>query len=211
MSNARIIAATTAETDIAPGTPEKAYQSVIRAKMLWSFRLRDVDSWQAVIDDWCDDPPAWERIPEFKPYGTPRAMIEAEVCENYDAFLAFIEMVLGTEYGAKLREPLAPADHPGTGRGNKTIDNYQSFSVDTEGGTSREYLLRRLHRDRPDILKRLDAGELRSVRAAAIEAGIVKNERRVSIPLDPYKAAQTIRRTFTPEQVDELIDELTND
>jgi hypothetical protein len=49
-----------------------------------------------------------------------------------------------------------------------------TFSVsDTGKGTSVEYLVRRLKRDRPDIAIALGRGEYRSARAAAIAAGIV--------------------------------------
>ena len=42
------------------------------------------------------------------------------------------------------------------------------------GSTNAGYLLRRLARDAPEILERVKAGEFRSARAAAIEAGIIK-------------------------------------
>lgn len=42
------------------------------------------------------------------------------------------------------------------------------------GGNAAQYLVRRLKRDRPDLVERLAKGEIRSARAAAIEAGIVK-------------------------------------
>jgi DNA invertase Pin-like site-specific DNA recombinase len=42
-------------------------------------------------------------------------------------------------------------------------------------GNSGDYLARRLARDRPDVLERMKAGEFKSVRAAAIEAGILPN------------------------------------
>jgi hypothetical protein len=41
----------------------------------------------------------------------------------------------------------------------------------TSRGETQTYLLRRLARDRPDILERVKSGEFRSARAAAIEAG----------------------------------------
>ncbi len=44
----------------------------------------------------------------------------------------------------------------------------------SKGGNDR--LTARIARDRPDVLERMKAGEFRSVRAAAIEAGIVKPE-----------------------------------
>ena len=52
------------------------------------------------------------------------------------------------------------------------VDNINSTK--TPGGTDPAYLVSRLKRDRPDIAERLAGGEFRSVRAAAIEAGIVK-------------------------------------
>ena len=48
----------------------------------------------------------------------------------------------------------------------------------TYGSTNADYLTARIARDRPDILERMKAGEFPSVRAAALEAGIV---RRVAI------------------------------
>lgn len=44
----------------------------------------------------------------------------------------------------------------------------------TQRGGSAEYLTARIKRDHPGILARMKAGEFRSVRAAAVEAGIVK-------------------------------------
>jgi len=57
-------------------------------------------------------------------------------------------------------------------------------------GETVSYLRARLARSRPDLLERLERGEFRSVRAAAIEAGFVKPRAVVSIPLDREKAAK---------------------
>ncbi len=54
-------------------------------------------------------------------------------------------------------------------------------------GTNAEYLARRIARDRPDVLERMAAGEFRSVRAAAIEAGIAP--RTMTIPKDDAESA----------------------
>ena len=43
-------------------------------------------------------------------------------------------------------------------------------------GTSAKYLTARIKRDFPAVFERMKAGEFKSVRAAAIEAGIVKPE-----------------------------------
>ena len=79
---------------------------------------------------------------------------------------------------------------------NKCIDRGQTLP----------YLRARLRRDRPDIADRLDAGEFTSVRAAALEAGIV--DPTFSCPTDPVKAAIRIRRHFAGDRLAALIEEL---
>ena len=61
----------------------------------------------------------------------------------------------------------------GPGRGNKRGDNITSFN-EQERGTKAAYLLARLARDHPDILSDYELGRYKSVRAAAIAAGIIK-------------------------------------
>lgn len=110
-SQSRTTAATTPRDQIESGSPEEAYQAINRAKMLWSFRRRDIGDWKEVIDRWVKEPKAWHRIPEMKPYGTAKAMIEAEVCENYDAFVDFIKDIVDASYAAKIVDN--HADRPG--------------------------------------------------------------------------------------------------
>jgi len=73
-------------------------------------------------------------------------------------------------------------------------------------GNHAEYLAARIARDRPDILERMKAGEFSSVRQAAKEAGIV-NE-RLSVPADPVRAAQYLKRRFTKTEFDAFKKEL---
>ena len=61
------------------------------------------------------------------------------------------------------------------GRGKKATTDRRGFSTESAAG-----IVARLKRDRPDIAARLAAGEFRSARAAAREAGWVK-------PPDPLK------------------------
>jgi hypothetical protein len=58
--------------------------------------------------------------------------------------------------------------------GNGRSRDYNIMSTPTRQGTDPSYLVSRLKRDAPEIAERLADGEFRSVRAAAIEAGIVK-------------------------------------
>ncbi len=73
----------------------------------------------------------------------------------------------------------------GPGQGKRTDLNEPSV-INTKlqrGSTNATYLTSRLKRDAPAIAARLERGEFRSVRAAAIEAGIV----RVHAPLEKAK------------------------
>ena len=58
-------------------------------------------------------------------------------------------------------------------------------------GTSQPYLLRRLARDAPDVLERVKTGEIKSARAAAIEAGIITPFPSLQLK-DPAPTAQKL-------------------
>ena len=72
-------------------------------------------------------------------------------------------------------QPLAAHGEIGNGRKDESrVDLIKS----TQGGTSQSYLLQRLARDQPELLDQIGPDkEFRSVRAAAIEAGIIKPRR----------------------------------
>ncbi len=78
----------------------------------------------------------------------------------------------------------------------KTDTNTALSDPKSKYGTSSDYLIRRIVRDRPDILERMQQGEFPSVRAAAIEAGIIKKNKRISVPADPAKAAIALGKRF---------------
>jgi len=73
---------------------------------------------------------------------------------------------------------------------NIKVDN---INID-RGGTGAPYLLRRLAKTEPAIVKRYQAGEFASVRAAAIEAGIIK----IIQPLDA--AIKAWRKLSKPDK-----------
>lgn len=85
---------------------------------------------------------------------------------------------------------------------NGEVGNGRSFDniKATDGGTSQSYLLRRLKRDAPELFDQLEAGAIRSVRAAAIEAGIVKNVPTVRLVSDINVIAAKLCQHLTPEQ-----------
>lgn len=73
-----------------------------------------------------------------------------------------------------MRAELAKAQAKHRSQGTRT-DLLRAYSTKLKhGSTQSAYLLRRLARDHSIILERYERGEFKSVRAAAIAAGIVK-------------------------------------
>jgi hypothetical protein len=81
---------------------------------------------------------------------------------------------------------------PGPGRGHKTGNDITRFHGNR--GTSAAYLTARLARDRPDILARLRAGDYPSVRAAAKDAGLVKEPSPLQLVQKAWRKAKLQER-----------------
>lgn len=90
------------------------------------------------------------------------------------------------------------------GGDRKTKEQGDNITL-TERGTDQTYTLRRLLRDAPELFAKVESGEL-SANAAAIKAGF--RSKTVTVPVDPERAARTILKHFTNEQVHELIERL---
>lgn len=97
------------------------------------------------------------------------------------------------------------------GKSHKTIDNVDNIHIDNipdrPDGTTRQAGIRRLRTQRPDLHTRVLAHEI-SVHAAMIEAGF--RPKTVTIPIDPKRAAKTIKQHFTNDQIQILIDSLVD-
>ena len=102
-----------------------------------------------------------------------------------------------------------PLAKPGGDRRSTIFQDKNSY---LERGPTASYLTGRIARDRPDILEKMKDGKYRSVRAAAIDAGIIDpSKKRITIAVyDVFLAAAQIRKHFTQSQVIELIKELSN-
>lgn len=116
---------------------------------------------------------------------------------------------------ASQAQPFAPVEigveggKAGPGRGNKTVADSHGFKPASKlSSDSQERILRRLARDAPEILERVKAGEFRSARAAAIEAGIIKPVPTVRLTADIPAVATRICQHLTPEQLDQLVSAL---
>jgi hypothetical protein len=86
--------------------------------------------------------------------------------------------------------------------GDRKSSSYDKDDSPPQYGTSTAYLTARLARDRPDILARLHAGEYRSVRAAAREAGMVKDP-------TPLHVLQRLWHRASPDERRALVDWIT--
>ena len=75
---------------------------------------------------------------------------------------------------------------------------------DVQGGTNADYLTRRIVRDHPEIAARMKSGEFPSVRAAALEAGIIHRYGTVRYD-DPASAARTLLKYMSADDIAKLI------
>lgn len=76
----------------------------------------------------------------------------------------------------------------------------QDYNYNLDKGTNPEYLTARIARDRPDILADMKAGKYRSVRAAAIVAGIIDADKTpYQVPKDPAKAGRYLAKHVDAE------------
>jgi len=98
-------------------------------------------------------------------YASREALLEAELNEQGRSNITAV-----LEAAPQLDTQVVGKGKAGPGRG-KTVDNINRFS-----GTGRTYLAARLKRDHPDICARIARGEFRSIRAAALAAGIIHNK-----------------------------------
>ena len=103
--------------------------------------------------------------------------------------------------------PLAAHGEIGNGRKDESRG---SDATSKDRGQS--YLLRRIARDQPELLDQIGPGkEFHSVRAAAIEAGIIKPVPTVRVTADMAAVASKLCQHLTLEQRIELIDLLAPD
>jgi hypothetical protein len=96
----------------------------------------------------------------------------------------------------RMREVSKLTDHGTNQHTREGHDNIMS----SRQGTSAAYLAGRLKRDRPDIAAQVEQGKFRSIRAAALEAGIIKEPTPLQLLRRAWaKASPAERRQFREE------------
>ena len=194
-----------------PGSPEWCWQTV----QVLKEQMRHVrEQWDLAEDALTAlvEVQAWKKIPPEKPYGSLNAMVKAELGVSVQTVRNRITEA--RERAKRTAQDLHNGKSVTDGRTTRHIqesylDNIK-IAEGTTGGTSADYLARRIARDRPDILARMRAGEFKSIRAAALEAGILKPTAIVRTD-SPTSAARTLRKHMTPEQCAELARLLTGE
>ena len=80
------------------------------------------------------------------------------------------------------------------------VDNIHVDKIERPSGTSRAAGLRRLRKDRPDLLDKVVAGEM-TVNRAAIDAGFRKPQDTWTAPTDIPKLVRAIRKRYNEDQI----------
>lgn len=148
-----------------------------------------------------------------------RYCIQLEEEVGFDSFVDFVETAPLEGLGATVRllericaddkEALSALTSETTKEPHRpVITNDNIMTNAAEQGTSATYGLRRLNRQRPDLHQRVLNDEL-SPHAAMLEAGF--REKRISIPIDPKRAATSILKYYNEEQIIELIENLVKE
>lgn len=87
----------------------------------------------------------------------------------------------------------------------KNDEKGDNVTFSSDRGNEATYLSARLKRDHPEIAAKVLRGEYRSIRAAALDAGIIKPTR--TIPIDtPDNAVRALLRVFAKEDLQAALD-----
>jgi len=141
------------------------------------------------------DPRPWQVFPPKKPCRTPEAYFQLMAGISCESLAELIHAYHGEHEIIRRLHAAKAEENPAGGHGGRRRGELQETigRLKDVGPNSTERILARLARDRPDILKRYEAGEFRSARAAAIEAGFVKSP----------TALDQLRRLWKKASVDE--------
>jgi len=146
-----------------------------------------LDELPAIVVEICDTE-AWKSCKDRKGdvFKSFTAMISAELPEGLGITVEKLrKLVAGTVADRPLAVAVGEEQGETVKKGPKPKRDSLSDNESSSQGTGSAYLLRRLSRMGGDWLARYEAGEFKSVRAAAIAAGIVK----VPSVIDKLRAA----------------------
>lgn len=179
-----------------PKSYEYARQMVYVLKTIWTQITFDLKDWEKEVEE-ARRNKIWERLG----YGSIDEVLKEEV--------GYSKQELSLKIASAKADPLAVAGAP-EGNQNavkKKIDEAKADplvepgsknnpnNVRVDYGNATDYTLRRLARDCPEMLDKIEAGEL-SVNAAAIAAGIRKKATPEEVCIKAFAKAQNRLQVF---------------
>jgi hypothetical protein len=147
------------------GSPSWCYQTIYLLKLYWESKNLSEKRWLNILGE-LKEQKVWDKIPPDNPYGSLDALLKAEVGVDEETISNGVAKTPQDGKDMPLRE--------GPGGNVKTLHVDNVNMKDRPTGNSKSYLLRRMGRDFPEVLDKLEAGEYKSTRQAAIACGIVK-------------------------------------
>lgn len=136
--------------------------------------------------------------------GVTPEVLEALLKPDSEAWVLFHE--------AMRRKPGGNNNPRGVNHNNIMVDHPATIPISrnrvSQEGTSTSYAIRRLGKERPDLLDQVKEGTI-SPHRAMVTAGFI--EKAITIPDDPAKAARRLRKHFRGERLEALIRELSRD
>lgn len=171
-------------TDYPPGSVQRAQmRAALLQSQFYNAMHCDLSAIECICGDNFLNEEPWQL---YQPNGrkTFRGWVELVTGEKWERVIAWIrgysdQIADKWESWNARTNPLA--DGPGKPEGSKGA-NQHSANIDNvnkserlKGGNDTDYTLRRLARDKPELLDKIESGEL-SVNAAAIQAGIRKKK-----------------------------------
>ena len=181
-----------------PGDPQWCWQTISRLQSLWQSLNLDYGHYMAAWNE-AEDHKVWDRVPYEAPFGSKEEMLR--------------QLEIGDDRQAQRRMSVQPIarrvrlrhEHGGDRR-SKEFQVYHSKLETPKGGNKSEYLLGRILDKNPSVFERWERGEVRSVRAAALEAEIefVQPKRTVTLGSNISRLADTLHGHYTDEEFTEL-------
>ena len=177
----------------------KDSESSARHLDTWRKAMEKYEGWRTLINE------------DGKPFASYADFCKAKQPWGLGHDPVMIDQLIGerktAQELAETAKPLMTTDKraamAATSRWSKN-DATSYYEVASPHGDRADYLTRRIARDHPDILERMKAGHYRSVRQAALEAGIVKPV--VQVPAEPERAARALLRHFNADELREIVE-----
>lgn len=181
-----------------PGEPTWCWQTISHLQRIWESLTLDYDRYMETWSE-AEEHKVWEKVPYDNPFGSKDEMLK--------------QLAIGDDKQAQRRiavQPIARRVRLWAHGGDRRSDDFKLTAGQlekTQGGNSKEYLMRRLFVKDYPLYERVERGEL-TAKAAAREAGLLPvaatPSRRVTLGDDVGRLADALNAHYTPDQFTDL-------